>query len=129
MFKPAILLLAFVCLAPVLFAQNHKNICQLTVQKAEPVVMNNKLRWYKIVIHNGSAKTVDAVEWNAVFYDKFGKSVGTAKGTYSSGGLVSKPIKPGENLTDRETPEGIGDADRIVISIKKVHFLESGNCH
>ena len=109
-------------------SQGHKNICQLKVEKAEPVVFNNKLRWYKIVVLNGSNKTIDALEWEAVFYDKFDKVVGRAPGKYSSGGAVSKPIQPGEKLTDRETPEGIGDADRISIILKSVHYATGGTC-
>ena len=111
------------------FSQGHKNICKLTVEKAEPVVLNNKLRWYKLVISNGSTKTIDALEWDAVFYDKFDKYLGTASGRYSSGGTISKPIQPGEKLTDRETPEGIGDADRVIITLRKVHYVGGGTCN
>lgn len=108
------------------FAQEHKNKCKLKVLSAEPVVWNDKLRWYKIVINNGNSKAVDACEWSASFYNKFGDLLGVKDGGWSSG--KGDPVQPGQKIKDRESPDNIGDADNIVITIKKVHFFDGTVC-
>lgn len=125
--KFKILSLLFLFFASKSFAQEHKNRCSLKVVSAEPFVWNDKLKYYKVIISNGNKKAMDACEWTATFYDKFDKYIGEAIGKWSSGAIID-PIQPGEKLTDRETPKNIGDVDRIVISINKVHFFDGTVC-
>jgi len=125
--KIKLLSLFLFCFATTAYCQEHKNKCNLKVVSAEPVVWNDKLKYYKVVISNGNNKTMDACEWKASFYDKFDELIGEEIGKWSSGSFIG-PIQPGEKMTDRETPKNIGDADRVVISINKVHFVDGSVC-
>lgn len=108
-------------------AQKHRNRCSIEVKESKPHVLLDKLRYYSVEFYNGSQKTMDALEWEAQFFDKFEKLIGTRKGTWSSGKWV-KPIQPGDYLTDREFPEDIGDANKIIIEVSKVHFVGGAAC-
>lgn len=125
--KFKLLSILFLFVASKTFSQEHKNKCNLKVVSAEPVVWNDKLRYYKVVISNKNEKAMDACEWNASFYDKFDVLIGETIGKWSSGSIIG-PIQPGEKMTDRETPKNIGDADRVIISINKVHFIDGTVC-
>jgi hypothetical protein len=125
--KFKILLILFLFVASKTFSQEHKNKCNLKVVSAEPVVWNDKLKYYKVVILNENEKTMDACEWTASFYDKFDVLIGEAVGKWSSGSIIG-PVQPGEKMIDRETPKNIGDADKIFISINKAHFIDDSIC-
>ncbi len=125
--KFKILSLLFLLIASKTFSQEHTNKCNLRVVSAEPIVWNDKLKYYKVVIINGNEKTMDACEWTASFYDKFDVLIGETIGKWSSGSIIG-PVEPGGKMTDRETPKNIGDADRIAISINKVHFIDDSIC-
>jgi len=109
-------------------AQKHKNQCGLEVISAEPVVLMDALRYYKVVIENRTSKTVDAVEWDAFFYNAFGEKIGTHRSQWAVSTL-SKPVGPGKKITDRKKPdETIKHADRIEIRIRRVHFKDDSAC-
>ena len=108
-------------------AQHHINLCKQEVISAEPQVFNDKTRWYKIVVYNASEKSLDALEWEARFYNKFNELLGVRKGVWSSGDWIN-PISPGKKMTDRELVKDIGDADKVYIKITKAHFVGGKSC-
>jgi hypothetical protein len=127
MIKASSLLTLLLTISLLSFSQAHQNKCKVTVKEATPHVVLDKLRYYSVEFYNGSQKTVDALEWDASFYDKFNKLLGVRKGVWSSGKWIS-PLQPGEYKKDREMPDDIGDAEKVIIQIKKVHFIDGSSC-
>ena len=127
MIKIGVLLSFFLTISILSLSQTHQNKCKVTVKEATPHVVLDKLRYYSVEFYNGSQKTVDALEWDASFYDKFNKLLGVRIGVWSSGKWIS-PIQPGEYKKDREMPDDIGDAEKVIIKIKKVHFIDDSSC-
>jgi hypothetical protein len=127
MVKYAFLMYLFLTISLLSFSQEHTDKCKVKVKEATPHVVLDKLRYYSVEFYNGSQKTVDALEWDASFYDKFNKLLGVRKGVWSSGKWIS-PLQPGEYKKDREMPDDIGDAAKVIIKIKKVHFIDETSC-
>jgi hypothetical protein len=127
MVKYAFLLFLLLTISLLSFSQAHTDKCEVKVKEATPHVVLDKLRYYSVEFYNGSQKTVDALEWDASFYDKFNKLLGVRTGVWSSGKWIS-PIQPGEYKKDREMPDEIGDAEKVIIKIKKVHFINETSC-
>jgi hypothetical protein len=126
--KKFLLVLAFSsAIGPAVFSQTHKNKCNIEIKGASPHVVMDKLLWYSVDFYNGSQKAVDALEWDAYFYDKFDEVIAVRKGSWSCGDWV-KCLQSGETRTDREMPKGIGDADHVRIEVKRVHFVGGTSC-
>ena len=119
-------LLLFACFSGK--AQKHINKCKLEIISAEPQTISGKTRWYKLVIQNNNELTLDALEWEAHFYNKFNNLIGVKKGDWSSGDFID-PISPGKKLTSREITKDLGDADRVYIHISRAHFVGNKTCN
>jgi len=84
---------------------------------------------YHVTMKNNSKRAVDAIEWTAVFTDKFGdvKDTKTSEG-WSSGNTftidTSKEIEPGKEV---QVTKGclVSGATDVKIKITRVHYVSS----
>lgn len=81
---------------------------------------------YSVEIKNSSDKTVDGIEWDAYFFNRFGDLKGKREGEWTSGNLI-KPKTPGETLIDVSSNFVSGATD-VFITIKRVHFTDGTLC-
>jgi hypothetical protein len=101
---------------------DHKSRFGITVLKSYSQNVLGKNSGAYVELRNDSQKTVDAVEWQARFYDNFEDVKGTRKGTWSSGNFIS-PVKTGESILDLEGV-WVDDATKVFIEITRVHFTD-----
>jgi hypothetical protein len=101
---------------------DHKSRFGIVVIKAYSQNVLTKNIGYYVELRNDNKKTVDAVEWQARFYDNFEDLKGTRKGTWSSGNFIS-PVKKGETILDLEGV-WVDDATKVFIEITRVHFTD-----
>jgi hypothetical protein len=82
-------------------------------------VMGKNIGYY-VELKNNSGKTIDAIEWQASFYNNFNDLKGRKIGDWSSGNII-KPVKPGEVIKDLEGV-WVDGATKVEIEITRVHY-------
>ncbi len=117
----AILLLSL-CPAP----PKHYGKCGVIANKAYTQNILGKNAGYYVEFSNSSKKSVDALEWNAKFYNNFDELKGTKTGEWSSGNFIS-PITPGGTTKDLEGV-WVDGATKVFISITRIHFTDGTTC-
>jgi len=106
--------------------EKYCNSCGLTVEKSYTQSVLGVNVGYYVEFHNKSGKTIDAVEWNANFYNNFEDYIGTRKGEWSSGNFVS-PIENEETFKDLEGV-WVEGATKIKIKVTRVHYTDGSSC-
>jgi hypothetical protein len=104
----------------------HQGLCDVIAEKATTQNVLGKNVGYYVVFKNHSKSEVDALEWEAFFYNNFNDLKGSVKGNWSSGNFID-PIKPGETTKDLESA-WIDGATKVFITIKRVHFVNGKSC-
>lgn len=107
--------------------EKYCNSCGLTVEKSYTQSVLGVNVGYYVEFHNKSGKTIDAVEWNANFYNNFEDYIGTRKGEWSSGNFVS-PIENEETFKDLEGV-WVEGATKIKIKVTRVHYTDGSSCN
>ncbi len=121
-----ILALFFLMVPLSLFSQSHKGKCKIEVIKTYSQKTFGRNIGYYVELKNNSNKTVDAIEWEALFYNKFGELKGKKPGKWDSGNII-EPVDPGGSIEDLET-SWIKDATDVYITIKRVHYTDGTSC-
>ncbi|MEY4603758.1 MAG: hypothetical protein RIT43_1050 [Bacteroidota bacterium] len=101
---------------------DHKSRFGITVLKTFSQNILGKNFGYYVELRNDSQKTVDAIEWQARFYNNFEDLKVIRKGNWSSGNFIS-PVKTGESVLDLEG-DWVDDATKVYIEIIRVHFTD-----
>lgn len=104
----------------------HQGLCGVIAEQATTQNILGKNVGYYVVLKNHSKAEVDAVEWEAFFYNNFNDLKGSTTGSWSSGNFI-KPIKPGETTKDLESA-WVDGATKVFITIKRVHFVNGKSC-
>ena len=107
--------------------EKYCSSCGLTVEKSYTQSVLGVNVGYYVEFHNKSGKTIDAVEWNANFYNNFEDYMGTRKGEWSSGNFVS-PIENEETFKDLEGV-WVEGATKIKIKVTRVHYTDGSACN
>ena len=108
-------------------AQSNKGKCNVAVSKTYSQSSLGVNIGYCVELINRGSLTVDAVEWSAKFYNKFGDLKEVKEGSWSSGNFI-KPAKSGEKFIDVE-PHWVQGATDVFITIKRVHFIDGTTCN
>lgn len=88
-------------------------------------VMGRNVGYY-VEIKNETSKEMDAIEWEAHFYDNFDELIEKKSGSWSSGNII-KPVKPDEVLKDLKMV-WVKKATKVFIKVKRVHFTDGTSC-
>lgn len=104
----------------------HSGKCGINPLKAYSQNVMGKNIGYYAEIKNQSMKEVDALEWEARFYDNFDELIDTRDDSWSSGNFI-KPCKPNETIKDLN-PVWVSNATKVFISITRVHFTDGTSC-
>jgi len=112
-------------LNPVLPPQ-HSGKCGLNPLKAYSQNVMGRNIGYFVEIKNETNKEVDALEWEAQFYDGFDELVKKEKGSWSSGNII-EPCKPYGVIKDLKTV-WVKKATKVFIKINRVHFTDGSSC-
>ncbi len=81
---------------------------------------------YYVEIKNETEKEVDALEWEAIFYNNFDELLEKRNGTWSSGNII-KACKPDEIVKTLATV-WVKNATKVFIKINRVHFTDGSSC-
>lgn len=104
----------------------HAGKCGLNPEKAySQYVMGRNIGYY-VEIRNETDKEVDAVEWEAYFYDSFDEFIEKKSSSWSSGNII-KPCKAGELIKDVKTV-WVKKANKVFIKIRRVHYTDGSTC-
>lgn len=115
-----------ITLPATVFSQSHKLKCDIGVEKIySQKTLDHNIGYY-VVFKNNSNKTVDAIEWDAMFYNRFGDFKGKSEDHWASSNIF-KPASPGSTIEDLK-PNWIGGADDVYITIKRVHYTDGSIC-
>lgn len=124
--KMPVLFIAIFCCILTSCAQNHKMRCGLELVTCKTQTVLGKNIGYVVEIKNTSDKKVDGVEWEALFYTRFGDLKGKKKGNWTSGNFI-KPKGKSESFLEVES-SFIDGADDVFIVVKKVHYTDGSTC-
>ena len=118
--------LAVLTLSLTIAAPKHYGKCGVMPLKAYTQNILGKNVGYYVEFKNGSKKSVDALEWQARFYNNFDELKGTRTGNWSSGNFIS-PIEPNATTKDLEGV-WVDGATKVFIIISRVHFTDGTTC-
>ncbi|HPR94116.1 MAG: DUF5780 domain-containing protein [Syntrophomonadaceae bacterium] len=83
---------------------------------------------FSITFHNLSTKTIDAISFSVLFFDNFGKPVGSFSSdddNVSSDGLFQEIIAPNATASNSWQTYGFDNAKKIKVVISEVHFTDN----
>ncbi len=101
-------------------AQRHTGKSGLEVYRTYSQNILGKNIGYYIEFKNTSDRSVDAIEWEAYFYNNFKDLKGKRKGSWSSGNII-KPIPPNNMAKDLQA-SWVDGAEKVYIKVTRVHF-------
>ena len=119
-------LLIFISLLNTEQKPSHSGKCGIRPEKAYSQNVMGRNVGYYVEIKNESQKELDAIEWEAFFYDNFDELLETRTGNWSSGNII-KPCKPGETLKDLDMV-WVKKATKVFIKVGRVHFTDGSVC-
>lgn len=117
-----ILILIFVCISFFSKSQSNKGKSGVEVLKAYTQEVVGYNVGYYVEFINKSNLVVDALEWNAYYYNNFGDFKGKLNASWSSGNFI-KSIAPGEKTIVLK-PNWLKGANKVFISITRVHQVK-----
>jgi hypothetical protein len=104
----------------------HTGKCGIIPVKAYSQNVLGRNIGYYVEIKNETEKEVDAIEWEAYFYDNFDEMMEKKNGSWSSGNII-KPCKPDEIVKTLATV-WVKEATKVFIKINRVHFTDGSSC-
>lgn len=104
----------------------HTGKCGLTPVKAYSQNILGRNIGYFVEIQNESLKDVDAVEWEAYFYNSFDELLEKKSASWSSGNVI-KPCKAGGIIKDLKMV-WVKKANKVFVKINRVHFADGSAC-
>ena len=104
----------------------HTGKCGVNPQKAYSQNLLGRNVGYYVEIKNETDKEVDALEWEASFYNNFNELLEKRNGSWSSGNII-KPCKPDAVVKTLATV-WVKKATKVFIKINRVHFTDGSSC-
>lgn len=104
----------------------HSGKCGINPENAYSQNIMGRNVGYYVEIKNESSKQLDAIEWEAQFYNNFDEFIEKKSGSWSSGNII-KPVKPGEVLKDLKMV-WVKNATKVFIKVNRVHFTDGSSC-
>lgn len=124
--KSFLLVVLFVSMTQVFYAQENKGICGIEVSDVSKVTSFGYLVSYVVEFKNNSRKTVDGIYWKTYFYNNDNKLISTEESSFNSSSLID-PVASGFTKSIARAPR-IKGASKVVIVINKVHYSDGSNC-
>jgi len=112
----------FILVCNTAFAQKHYGKSGVDVLRTYSQNVLGKNIGYYVEFTNEANREVDAIEWEAYFYNNFKDLKGKLKGSWSSGNFI-KPLKP-KALTKDLQASWVDGAEKVYIKITRVHFVD-----
>lgn len=104
----------------------HSGRCGINPVKAYSQNVLGRNIGYYVEFKNETEKEVDAIEWNAYFYDSFDEMLEKKNGSWSSGNII-EPCKP-DKIVKTLATVWVKKATKVVIKINRVHFTDGSTC-
>lgn len=117
-----ILMVCVSVLCSTVFAQKHYGKSGIEIYRTYSQNILGKNIGYYVEFKNTSNREVDAIEWEAYFYNNFKDLKGKRKGSWSSGNFI-KPLKSKEMTKDLQA-SWVDGAEKVYIKITRIHFVD-----
>lgn len=119
-------IIVFILLAQMGFAQKNKGLCKVEVNDVSNVSSFGYLVSYTVQFKNTSSKSVDGIYWTANYYNNNGDLIKSEESSFNSTSLID-PVGSGETKTLVRAPNVKG-ASKAIVKINKVHFVDGTKC-